>query len=36
MIRQFKKAAPADVVILLGAATNLAVIAGLIIFFLFS
>jgi hypothetical protein len=36
MIRRFGKAAPADIVILLGAAVNLAVITGLVIFYLLS
>lgn len=36
MLKYFKKAAPVDMVILLGAATNLAVIAGLVLSYLFS
>lgn len=36
MEKKFKEASPADLVILLGAAINLAVIAGLVFFYLFS
>lgn len=36
MIKRFGKAAPADKLILLGAAVNLAVITGLIILYLLS
>jgi hypothetical protein len=36
MIRRFGKTAPSDIVILLGAAVNAAVITGLIIFYLLS
>lgn len=36
MIKRFEKAAPADKLILLGAAVNLAVITGLIAFYMLS